>query len=317
MRKVLIAMPHYSETCTRGYRMLKAYGCKIIENHYDRDYTVRELQTIMPDVEGVIADSEKWCEETLTAAPKLKVIARFGTGMDSVDVEAAKRHGVIVTNCPGLNANTVAEQAIALIFCALRKIPELDADTKRGGWSRVMFHELCGKTVGIMGFGAIGQKVAEKLQGFNCNIITFDKFPNFDRAKTLGVSMMSFEEVAQKSDVISLHMPLLPDTRHIINAESLRLFKDGVLIVNTARGALVDEGALAGALRNGKVSMFAADVFEQEPPAKDVPLFLCRNYICTPHIAGETFENREKTGAATAAVLIDVFEGREPPNRRA
>lgn len=310
-------MPRYSQTCTAGYQRLVEYGCDITEIPFDRDYTVEELKSIAAPFHGVIADSEKWCEETLAAAPNLQVIARFGTGLDSVDLEAARRHSVIVTNCPGLNANTVAEQAVALLLSAARQIPYLDRETRGGGWPRTMFHELSGGLVGILGFGNIGQKAAEKLASFGCRIKAYDPFPNLEAARRLGVEMVSYDELLGECDYISIHLPLLPETRHTVNRDFFKAVKSTAIVVNTARGGLVQESDLHWALTHGELAAYACDVFEEEPPRPDHPLFQCANYIATPHIAGETYENRERTGLATANVLIDVFQGRQPPNRQA
>ena len=317
MKKILIAMPHYRETCTRGYQKLVDHGFEITEIPYDRDYTVEELKEAAAEIEGVIADAEKWCEETIASAPDLKVIARFGTGMDSVDVEAAKKHQVVVTNCPGLNANTVAEQAVSLLLSAVRQIPYLDRDVKAGGWNRLMVSERGGGTVGILGFGNIGQKVAEKLSGFGCRLLAYDAFPNKEAADRLQVEMVSCDRLLNESDCITIHMPLLPDTLHSVNADFFRKVKDSAIIINTARGALVDEQALYHALKEKKIAAYACDVFEQEPPGPDFSVFSFEQCIFTPHIAGESYENREITGLATADAVIDVLEGREPENRRA
>ena len=316
MRKVLIAMPNYHKYCKEGMDRLLKFGCEVKINPYNRPYTKEELKKDIADVEAVIADSEKWDEEAFQTAPKLRVIARFGTGMDSVDLEAAKRHGVFVTNCPGLNAPTVSEQACSLLLSMVRYIPQLNADAHEGKWTRIIFHELAGKTVGILGFGAIGQNVAKRLSGFDVNLIANDKFPNKEAAERLNVKMCEFDEVIRKSDYISIHLPHLPETHHIINAQSIAAMKDGVYIVNTARGPIVDEKAVLAALESGKIAGMASDVFEKEPVTDDNPLLRFPNFICTPHIAGETYENNSKTGLATATVITDVFEGKEPQNRR-
>lgn len=317
MKKILIAMPNYRETCTRGYQKLLDHGFEITEIPYDRDYTVDELKKAVFGMDGVIADAEQWCEETMAAAPDLKVIARFGTGMDSVDVEAAKKHRIVVTNCPGLNANTVAEQAVALLLSVVRQIPYHDRDVKAGGWDRRMVSELGSSTVGILGFGNIGQKVAKKLSGFGCRLLAYDAFPNQEMADRLHVEMVSYDRLLHESDCITIHMPLLPDTRHFVNGSFFRKVKNSAVIVNTARGALVDEQALCTALKEKQIAAYACDVFEQEPPGPEFSVFQFEHCIFTPHIAGESYENRETTGLATADAVIDVFEGREPKDRRA
>ena len=317
MKKVLIGLANYSRFNKDGLNRLLKYGFEVIENPFGRPYSHEELIAAVGDVDAVIADSEKWDEEAFLSAPKLKVIARYGTGMDTVDVDAAKRHGVIVTNCPGLNAPTVAEQAISLLLSIARSIPQLNTDAREGKWTRTIFHEISGKTIGILGFGAIGQTVAKKLSGFDANFVAYDKYPNVEAAKKLNVKLCSFEDVIKNSDYISIHLPNLPDTYHIVNEQNIAKMKDGVYIVNSARGALVDEKAMYTALKSGKIAGMATDVFEEEPITAGNPLFTLPNYICTPHIAGESYENHQKTGLATATVVTDVFEGKEPQNRRA
>lgn len=315
MKKIVIAKPFYAENSPTGYQMLIEKGYEIVLNPHNRDYTKDELKEVIGDIDGIIADSEPWCEETLHVAPKLKIISRYGVGMDSVDIQACKRYGVMVTNCPGLNSNAVAEQAVALLLSAIRKIPQLNLKTKSGAWPKEMFKEIDSHTVGILGFGGIGQKVARKLSGFGCRVVAYDKFPDEAAARRLNVEILSFDQLLKESDFISIHMPLLPETRHCINGETIAKMQDGVIVVNTSRGPLVDEAAMAEAVRSGKVLTFATDVFEQEPPQRDMPLFQLENCICTPHSAANTYENEERTGIATAQVIIDVFEGREPPNR--
>ncbi len=317
MKKIVIAKPFYAINSPTGYKMLQEKGYDILLNPHNRDFTLEELKQVVGDIDGIIADSEPWGEEALSAAPKLKIIARYGVGMDSVDIEACKRHGVMVTNCPGLNSNAVAEQAVSLLLSAIRKIPLLNAQTKAGKWPKEMFKEISYHTVGILGFGRIGQLVAKKLGGFGCRILAYDKYPSEEIAHNLGVEMVSFDHVLAESDFISIHMPLLPETRHCINTKSISKMRDGVILVNTSRGPIVDEAAMVEALNSGKVLAFATDVFAQEPPRKDNPLFSQACCICTPHSAANTYENEERTGIATAQTIIDVFEGREPSNRRA
>ena len=316
MKKIVIAKPFYAKNSPTGYRMLVEKGYEIVLNPHNRDYTQDEIIEVVGDIDGIIADSEPWGEQTLSAAPKLKIISRYGVGMDSVDTQACQRHGVMVTNCPGLNSNAVAEQAVALLLSAIRKIPLLNAKTKSGQWPKELFKEIDSHTVGILGFGGIGQKVAKKLGGFDCRIVAYDKFPDEGAARSLNVELLSFDQLLKQSDFISVHMPLLPETKHCINAETIAKMQDGVIIVNTSRGPIVDEAAMAQVVKSGKVLTFATDVFEQEPPRKDLSLFELEGCICTPHSAANTYENEERTGIATAQVLIDVFEGREPPNRR-
>lgn len=315
-KKVLILKPLYEQHSPTGCKMLRDKGYELIFNSQLWDYTLEQTVAACGDVDGVIADSEPWCEETLAAAPKVKVIARYGTGMNTVDVDACRRHGVIVTNCPGLNANTVAEHTTALVLSAVKKVPFFDASTKKGEWDRTMSREIGSLTIGVLGFGNIGQKVARKLSGFGCRLLAYDAFPNQKAADAIGAEFVSQETIFRESDVICTHVPLLPETEHLISTENINKMKDGVILVNTARGPIVDEKAVAEALKSGKIAAFACDVFEKEPISADNPLKDMDNYICTPHCAANTYEDYERTGIATAQVIIDVFEGREPQNRR-
>ncbi len=317
MKKVLVTATNYPKLCKEGLKKLLDYGCEVETSKLSRPYNRQELKDAASDVEGVIANLEHWDEEMFEAAPKLKVIVRFGTGYDTVDLEAAKRHGVIVANTPGINAPAVAEHTIALLFSMIRSVPQLNADTRQGKWTRTIFHELSDKTVGILGFGAVGRNVAKRMSGFGVSLIAFDKYPNEEAAKALGVKMTSFEDVLKNSDYVLIHLPSIQETYHIINGENIAKMKDGAYLINTARGPLVDEKAVCEALKSGKLAGMASDVFESEPVTPDYPLFQFPNYICTPHSAGETYENYRDTGLATATAVIDVFQGKDPQNRRA
>lgn len=316
--KILIAKPNYSKFSKKGYEMLKRKGYTLVETNLNRDYTLEELKSLVGDIDGVIADSEPWCEEVMEAAPKLKVIARYGTGMNTVDTEAAKRRGIVCTNCPGVNANPVAEHILALMLSAVRDIVNLNAETKQGKWNQYIFHEISESTVGILGFGYIGQSVAKKLTGFDCRILAYDIFPDHEAAEKIGVQLVNFDEIIANSDIICLCVPLVADTYHLINTETLSRTKKGVIFVSDARGEVIDEGAMSEALKSGQVSFFATDVFEHEPATpENTPILLLPNVIATPHNGGETYENGERCGECTAQQVIDVLESREPFGRRA
>ena len=203
--------------------------------------------------------------------------------MNSVDTEAARRHGVICTNCPGINANPVAEHVMAMLLGALRDLPNLNESTKKGLWKTGIFRELTGATVGILGFGFIGQLVAKKLTGFDCRVLAYDIAPNYDAAAKTGVTFTGFEELLSQSDFIIILVPLVPDTFEMINRETLRLSKPGAVFVSDARGEVVDEEAMYEALVSGQVSYFATDVFVHEPATpENTPLLKGGN----PPIAG-------------------------------
>ena len=237
--------------------------------------------------------------------------------MNSVDTEAARRHGVMCTNCPGINANPVAEHVMAMLLGALRDLPNLNESTKKGLWKTGIFRELTGATVGILGFGFIGQLVAKKLTGFDCRVLAYDIAPNYEAAAKTGVTFTGFEELLSQSDYIIILVPLVPDTFEMINRETLKISKPGAVFVSDARGEVVDEEAMYEALVSGQVSYFATDVFVHEPATpENTPLLTLPNVIATPHNGAETYENGERCGILTAQQIIDALEGREPAHRQ-
>ncbi|MBU9735655.1 phosphoglycerate dehydrogenase [Diplocloster agilis] len=315
MKKILVTATNYSKYCLEGKKILEDYGCEIVENPHDRPYTPEELKEVIADIDGVVAGVDTWNQEIFGLAPKLKAIARFGVGVDNIDLDAAKAHGITVSNCPGVNTSAVAEQAVGLILSLTRRIPFLNAAIRRGEWVRPMAHELKSQTVGFLGFGAIARNVAEKLQGFHPAMIAYDKYPNQEKADELGVRLCSLEEVLEQSDIISIHLPATPETAQLINRETIARMKDGVCLINTARGTIVDEKALCEALESGKIAGAGTDVFASEPVLPDNPLFAFEQYVATPHTSAETYENCATTSVVTAEALIAVFEGKEPVNR--
>ena len=316
-KKVLVAKPFYKKFSPTGYRMLLHRGYDVVTTDLDRDYFLEELIPLVGDIDGCIANCEPWGDEALSAAPKLKILARYGVGMNSVDTEAARRHGVMCTNCPGINANPVAEHVMAMLLGALRDLPNLNESTKKGLWKTGIFRELTGATVGILGFGFIGQLVAKKLTGFDCRVLAYDIAPNYEAAAKTGVTFTGFEELLSQSDFIIILVPLVPDTFEMINRETLKISKPGAVFVSDARGEVVDEEAMYEALVSGQVSYFATDVFVHEPATpENTPLLTLPNVIATPHNGAETYENGERCGILTAQQIIDALEGREPAHRQ-
>ena len=243
--KILVTVTNYSKYCQAGKRILQDAGCEIIENTSGRPFTAEELEELVGDVDGAIAGADVWSEQIFRAALKMKVLVRFGVGVDNFDLEAAKKYGITVCNCPGINTTAVAEQAVALILGLTRQIVWLNKETKEGKWPRIMMHELKSCTVGILGFGSIGRNICEKLKVFSPVLIAYDKYVDEKEAERLGVEMVSFEEVLKRSDVISVNLPAVPETIGIINSQNITKMKKGVYLVNTARGSLVKEKDVA------------------------------------------------------------------------
>ena len=313
-KKVLVTETNYSTYCAAAKALLEENGAQVIENPNGRPMTREELLAVIGDIDGVVVGVDTWNEEIFAHAPKLRAMARFGVGVDNIDLAAAKAHGIQVTNAKGMNSNPVAELTVGLILGTLRNVPAFNASIREGKWDRFMGRDLAGMTVGLLGFGDIAQRVAKKLSGFDVPICAYDLYPNLEKAKALNVEMVSMEEVLRRADVVCMHLPSLPSTHHIMNERTFGMMKDGSYFINTARGALVDETALAQALRSGKLKAAAVDVFEQEPVRRDNPLLALPNLFATPHTAAETYDTYHNVGLATARQLLDIFAGKKPNN---
>ena len=271
--------------------------------------TPDELAGDLADADGLIVRSAtKVTAALIAAAPRLRVIARAGTGVDNVDMAAASARGIVVMNAPGANSISVAELALGLILSLARHMPAADAAMKQGKWEKKRFlgEEIRNKTLGLAGLGRIGQEVARRAAAFGMRIIAHDPFISEQVAADLGVELVTLDELFARADYVSLHMPLNEKTRHMVNAERLANARKGIRIVNTARGDLIDETALADAIEAGQVGGAALDVFQKEPPP-DPRLQSLPQVVATPHIAASTHEGQELVGVETAAALRDFL----------
>jgi D-3-phosphoglycerate dehydrogenase len=271
--------------------------------------TIEQLKQDLADASAlVVRSATKVVAPLIEAAPQLRVIARAGTGVDNVDVNAASARGVVVMNAPGANSISVAELAIGLMLALARHVPAADAAMKQGKWEKKKFvgEELRDKALGLAGLGRIGQEVARRARAFGMRVLAHDPFIAAHVAEDLGVDLVSMDDLFARADYISLHLPSTPATRSIVNAERLARAKPGIRIVNTARGDLIDEAALADAIEAGRVAGAALDVFEVEPPP-DPRLQKLPQVIATPHIAASTREAQELVGVETATALRDFL----------
>jgi D-3-phosphoglycerate dehydrogenase len=268
-----------------------------------------KLLEVIGQYDGLaIRSATKATEKVIAAADNLKVIGRAGIGVDNVDIDAATQRGVIVMNTPFGNSITTAEHAIAMMFACARQIPAADASTQQGKWekSKFMGVEITNKTLGVIGCGNIGGIVATRAVGLKMKVIAFDPFLSPERAVELGVEKVELEDLFKRADFISLHTPLTDKTRNVVSREAIASMKDGVRIINCARGGLVDEEALAEALKSGKVAGAAFDVFSEEP-AKENVLFGCPNIVCTPHLGASTSEAQENVAIQVAEQMADYL----------
>ena len=267
------------------------------------------LAAIIDQYDGLaIRSATKATEKLLEKATRLKVIGRAGIGVDNIDIPAASRKGVIVMNTPFGNSITTAEHAIAMMFAVARQLPEANASTHAGLWekSRFMGVELFNKTLGVIGAGNIGGIVCNRAVGLHMKVVAYDPFLSDERARTLGVTKVDLDELLHRADFITLHVPLTEKTRNILSRENLAKTKPGVRIINCARGGLIDEVALAEALKSGHVAGAALDVFEVEP-ASENPLFNLPNVVCTPHLGASTTEAQENVALQVAEQMSDYL----------
>jgi len=313
--RVLVTPTSYAKNDPSLRTELEDAVGEVVYNTTGRPLNSDELIEIIPGFDAYIAGLDAIKSDIIAAADRLKVIARYGVGVDKVDLDAAQRKGIIVTNTPGANSSSVAELTVGLMLALARNIPVANAATRVGEWPRLRGISLEGKTIGLFGFGFIGQQVARRLAGFACELIAFD--PNLDHqvADELGVEAVSRDVVIHRSDILSLHCPVVIETRDMVNADFLAQMKPGALLVNTARGELIDENALYEAIQNRHISGATLDVFRQQPLDPENPLLSLSRVITTPHMGAHTDEATNRMGWGALRNCLAVLQGEEPPNR--
>lgn len=302
--KVLVCDPIDEE----GIRLLERFGFEV-ENKPQISYDDLKKDIAKYDV-LIVRSRTKVTKEVIDAGKNLKVIARAGAGVDNIDVEYAESRGIKVICASDAVANSVAELTMGLILSLARQIPLADYEMKKGKWikNEVRGWELRGKTIGIIGFGRIGQRVAQLAKAFGMKILIYDlNRPSENSVKDLGAQLVSFNELLSMSDIITLHVPLTAQTYHMIGRDEIAKMKNGVYIINTSRGAVIDENALFEALKTGKVAGAALDVYEKEPP-DNYDFIKMQNVVCTPHIGAQTLEAQKRTSIDIAAKVIQLFK---------
>ncbi|QLL09075.1 phosphoglycerate dehydrogenase [Mycobacterium vicinigordonae] len=275
-----------------------------------------KLLAAVPEADALLVRSATTVDaEVLAAAPKLKIVARAGVGLDNVDVDAATARGVLVVNAPTSNIHSAAEHAIALLLAASRQIPAADATLREHTWKRSKFSgtEIFGKTVGVVGLGRIGQLVAQRIAAFGAHIVAYDPYVSSARAAQLGIELLSLDDLLARADFISVHLPKTPETKGLLNKEALAKTKPGVIIVNAARGGLIDEAALAEAITSGHVRAAGLDVFATEP-CTDSPLFELPEVVVTPHLGASTAEAQDRAGTDVAESVRLALAGEFVPD---
>lgn len=285
---------------------LRSHVDEVVLADVGRPLTESELIDLVPGFEGIIAGLDPYTDAVLAAGDRLRTIARYGTGVSNVDLDAAARRGITVTRTPAANALAVAELTVGLMLAVARGIPRSDAAMRRGEWVRGDGIELAGRTLGVVGFGAIGRLVAERAAAFGMRVIAYDPQIDPASARAAGVEAVQLDELVRRSHVLSLHVPLLPETRHLLDAERLALLPKGAIVVNTARGGLLDEHAAAAALDRGALFGVALDAYEAEPPTSS-PLVGHPCVVATPHAGGHTDEAVARTSEQAVQNLLDAL----------
>lgn len=315
MKKVLSSIPLFSERCKKALHLLQKNDYEVIMYQGSKVMEQKEICDVGEEICGAIVGCEKWDEKVLAACPNLKVLARFGVGVDCIDLEAAKRHGVKVCNARGMNCDSVGEATIMFALACMRNLVGLTISTREGQWERYTGTTLKGKVYGLVGFGAIAQYVAKLLQSFGLSrIVAYDLFPDRAAAERLHVEFVSLETLLRESDIISLHIPCTEQTINLIGVEELCMMKSSAVLVNVARGPVVNQEALYMALKEKRIAAAALDVFTEEPTTKDNPLLTLDNLICMPHQAADTHETFESIAYFDAEMILNVMEGKDPEN---
>jgi glyoxylate reductase len=309
-------------------RELPERGLKIIKKYFETEvwteYAPPPKKLIIEKAKNVDALatllSDKIDAEVFDAAPKLKIVAQMAVGFDNIDVQGATRRGIYVTNTPEVLTDTTADFAWTLLMAVARRVVEADKYVRSGQW-KVSWHpsmmqgrDVYNATIGIVGAGRIGYAVAKRATGFGMKILFYDVVPRPEIEKDFGAKKVDLDTLFRESDFISIHVPLMKETQHLVNAEKLKLMKKTAYLINNSRGPVVDEKALYAALKEGRIAGAGLDVFEQEPTPVDNPLLKLDNVVVAPHISSASYETRSKMAEMVADNLVAFFEGKKPPN---
>jgi len=312
--KVVITATSFSEVTKEPEDRLLTAGHDVVHNPYGRPMTAAEVAPLLAGADACIAGVDDFSEPAFAQADRLKLIVKHGAGIDNIDVPACTKKRIAVANIPGANAEAVADMALALMLAVARHVPEGDRTTKAGKWINTYGIDLHRATVGLLGLGRIGKGVARRCRGFDARVLAYDPYFDEDFAAEHDIERAdSIEQVMRESDFVSIHMPSTPETRKTINAEKIALMKPTAILVNTARGAIVDEDALAEALDAGRLFGAGLDVYAAEPPTGS-RLLKCERAVTMPHVSSNTPGALLAMGNGCVDAVDAVFSGGRPPN---
>ena len=314
MQKVLIAPMTLATLDGPFLRVLREAGFEVVYPAKAAQMTEEELLTALHGISAALSGSEPYTARVLAANPSLRVIARAGVGYDAVDLAAATAHGVAVTITPGTNQDSVAEHTFSMILGLTRDLVNQHLGVKSGRWPRGTNLPLRGRTLGIAGLGRIGKAVALRGEAFGMRLLAYDPFPDTAFAAAHNIPLVSFDRLLAESDFLTLHLPLTPESRYLINRQTLSRMKPAAFLINTARGGLVREPDLVEALRTKTIAGAALDVFEEEPPGPS-PLFELDNVLLTPHAAGTDTQSRDDMALSAARAIVSLSRGEWPADK--
>lgn len=308
--KVLVTPTSFQRSERSAAYVKLLAGCReIVWNPCRRPLAASELPALLDGVDGWIAGLDSIDASVIHAAPaSLKVISRYGVGVERVDLKAAGERGIVVTNTPGANTEAVADLTFGLMLSVARQIPRLNSEVRAGGWPRFTGVELFGKTLGLIGFGAIGKSVARRAAGFSMKVMAHDPWKTPDDCRREGVLPVDLDTVVSQSDILSLHLPRTPQTENLLDSDRVAYMKPGAILINTSRGGLVDELALMKALEEGRLFGVGLDAFAVEPPGEH-PLLRLPQVVATPHAGAHTREAAEKMAELAVDNLLAVLTG--------
>lgn len=312
MKKVVSTSPTFGKYSQKPIEMLKEAGYELVLVPREQTRTVEQMAEVVKEADALIVGVEPVTEEVIAGAKKLKVIAKHGAGVDNIDLKAASKANIPVTNAPGANSHAVADYVFALMLSVCRNIPNVYNKLKNNSWNIHVGVEVFNKTIGVIGTGKIGSEVIRRAKGFNMDILAYDLYPNKELEEKYNVKYVSLEELLQNADFVTLHVDLTEQTRNLISEKQFQMMKKTSVLINTSRGVTVCEKSLYQALKDRQIFAAALDVFETEPVGQS-PLLELDNFIGTPHSAGYTEEALTTVGIITAQNIIDELTGKGSP----
>ncbi len=313
MHNVLVTARMFGHLSDQAFDIFRRNDIEVVPNpHRGRKLTEDELIELIGGIDALLSGLDQVTAKVIGASDELKVISMFGTGVDNIDVKAATEKGIVVTNTPGVNSDAVADMTFALMLAIARRIPFALDQVKEDKWPLIIGAELCNKTLGLIGLGQIGKRVALRATGFNMEILATKRFPDETFVREKKIKLVSLNQLLRQSDFVSIHVPLTPETEGLIGADQFEVMQPTAFLINTARGGIVDESALYDALKSGKITGAAFDVLKEEP-LKEKRLLALKNFIVTPHISAFTKETIEKTEKLSAQNVVDVLKGYDCP----